>query len=150
MIFYANQENLDLAFLNLDWYKAFDTVPIDFVIRILDTFGFGATFINWISILYNGIESALSINNILGEFFPVTRSVRQGCPLSMALYIVFQEPFYRALTDSRIIRPLTLPGNDQQKVLGYADDPNVIVRDSASVPLAWHFISYSKSYSIEL
>ena len=56
MIFYANQENIDLAFLNLDWYKAFDTVPIDFVIRILSTFGFGATFVSWISTLYNGIE----------------------------------------------------------------------------------------------
>ena len=78
IVFYANQENLELAVLNLDWYKAFDTVSIEFVLRILETFGFGETFISWISTLYNGIESALSINNILGDFFPVTRSVRQG------------------------------------------------------------------------
>ena len=133
IIVYANQENLDLAILNLDWYKAFDTVSIEFVIRILNSFGFGETFVSWITTLYNGIESALSINNILGDFFQVTRSVRQGCPLSMALFIVYQEPFYRALTVSRIIRPLTLPGNNQQKLLGYADDTNVIVRDSISL-----------------
>ena len=48
IIFYANQENLDLAILNLDWYKAFDTVSIDFVIKILEKFGFGATIIHWI------------------------------------------------------------------------------------------------------
>ena len=133
IVFYANQENLDLAILNLDWYKAFDTVSIEFVIRILENFGFGETFISWISTLYNEIESTLSINNILGDFFPVTRSVRQGCPLSMALFIAYQEPFYRALVASRVIRPLTLPGNDQLKLLGYADDTNVIVRDSDSL-----------------
>ena len=133
IIYYANQENLDLAILNLDWYKAFDTVPIDFVFKILHNFGFGTTFVGWISTLYNGIESALSINNILGDFFPVTRSVRQGCPLSMALFILFQEPFYRALTASCVIRPLTLPGNKQQKLAGYADDTDVIVRDYKSI-----------------
>ena len=56
IIFYANQENLDLAILNLDWYKAFDTVSIKFVMKILASFGLGVTFISWISTLYNGIE----------------------------------------------------------------------------------------------
>ena len=51
----------------------------------------------------------------------------------MALFIVFQEPFYRALAVSCIIRPLVLPGNDQQKLAGYADDTNVIVRDYNSL-----------------
>ena len=79
------------------------------------------------------MKSSLSINNILGEFFSVSRSVRQGCPLSMVLYIIFQEPFYRALEASRIIRPLTLPGNQQQKLLGYADDTNILVIDNNSL-----------------
>ena len=133
LIFYANENDLDLAVLNLDWYKAFDTVSIEFLLKILDAFGFGETFIGWISILYNGIESALTINNIVGEFFPVLRSVRQGCPLSMALFTIYQEPFYRSIVTSRIIRPLTLPGGIDQKLLGYADDTNVIIRDDRSV-----------------
>ena len=112
IIFYANEQNMELAILNLDWYKAFDTVSIEFVIKILYKFGFGYTFIGWIKTLYNEIESTLSINNILGDFFSVTRSVRQGCPLSMALFIIFQEPFYRALSSSQIVRPLSLPGNE--------------------------------------
>ena len=51
----------------------------------------------------------------------------------MALFIVYQEPFYRALVASRIIRPLTLPGNNQLKLVGYADDTNIIVRDHNSL-----------------
>ena len=133
VIVYANQQNLELAILNLDWYKAFDTVSMDFVLKILDKFGFGQMFIEWISTLYNGIESTLSVNNILGEYFSVSRSVRQGCPLSMALFIIYQEPFYRALTSSQIIRPLSIPGNIQLTLAGYADDTNVIVTDIDSL-----------------
>ena len=114
-------------------YKAFNTVSVEFLLKVLETFGFGETFTSWISTLYNGIESSLSINNILGDFFPVSRSVRQGCPLSMALFIVYQEPFYRAIVASRIIRPLTLPGNHQLKLLGYADDSNILVIDNNSL-----------------
>ena len=70
VVHYANQHDLDLAVLNLDWYKAFDTVSVEFLLKVLETFGFGETFTSWISTLYNGIESRLSINNILGDFFP--------------------------------------------------------------------------------
>ena len=34
IIYYANQENLEMAIMNLDWYKAFDTVSIEFVLKI--------------------------------------------------------------------------------------------------------------------
>ena len=40
---------------------------------------------------------------------------------------------YRALEASRIIRPLSLPGNHQQKLIGYADDTNILVRDNNSI-----------------
>ena len=65
--------------------------------------------------------------------FPYPGLLGKGCPLSMALFIIFQEPFYGALVSSRIIRPLTLPGNQHQKLIGYADDTNIVVRDSNSL-----------------
>ena len=69
VIHYANNSNLNLAILNLDWYKAFDLVPVDFVFAVLQTLGFGEIFVNWVKTLYNGIKSALNINIILTEFF---------------------------------------------------------------------------------
>ncbi|CAL4110195.1 unnamed protein product, partial [Meganyctiphanes norvegica] len=110
---YANDSNLDFAVLNLDWYKAFDLVPVDFIFKVLHELGFGDVFVSWIRTLYTGIESALEINNILSEFFPINRSVRQGCPLSMSLFIIFQEPFYRAVVASRVVRPLRLPDSTE-------------------------------------
>ena len=133
LIYYAKDTDKDLAVLNLDWYKAFDLVPIDFVFRILEKLGFGDIFVGWIRTLYNGIESTVVVNNILSDFFPITRSVRQGCPLSMSLFIIFQEPFYRCVEASRVIRPLSLPDSSEIKVLGFADDSNLLVLDMQSL-----------------
>ncbi|CAL4195938.1 unnamed protein product, partial [Meganyctiphanes norvegica] len=119
--------------VNLDWYKAFDRVPIEFTLKALYSLGFGECFVHWLSILYKDIESTVQINNVLGDFFPVTRSVRQGCPLSMGLFIVYQEPFYRALVKSRIIRPLQMPDATETKLLGYADDTNIVITNEDSL-----------------
>ena len=51
----------------------------------------------------------------------------------MSLYILFQEPFYRAVVASRIIRPLRLPDYTEIKILGYADDSTLPVRDDESL-----------------
>ena len=99
LIYYANDTDTDLSVINLDWYKAFDLVPVDFVFKILEKLGFGDIFVGWIRTLYNGIESTVVVNNILSDFFPITRSVRQGCPLSMSLFIIFQEPFHRCVEE---------------------------------------------------
>ena len=54
LIHYANDSNLDLAVLNLDWYKAFDLVPVDFIFKVLRELNFGSVFISWIKALYTG------------------------------------------------------------------------------------------------
>ena len=70
IIYYANDVNLELALVNLDWYKAFDLVSIDFTLKALRKLGFGENFVYWVSVLYNDIESAVLINNILSDFSP--------------------------------------------------------------------------------
>ena len=70
IVYYANDVDMELAVVNLDWYKAFDLVSIDFTLNALHKLGFGENFVRWISILYKDIESSVLINNILSEFFP--------------------------------------------------------------------------------
>ena len=73
------------------------------------------------------------LNNIPGNFFPVTRSVRQGCPMSMDLFVVYQEAFYRAMIKSRIIRPLRMPDTTETLLLGYADDTTILICSDESL-----------------
>ena len=39
IIYYINDEKLQAALINLDWCKAFDRVPIEFVLKILMKYG---------------------------------------------------------------------------------------------------------------
>ena len=55
LIYFANETNQDIAILNLDWYKAFDLVPVEFVFRVLEKLGFGNIFVKWVKILYTDI-----------------------------------------------------------------------------------------------
>ena len=142
IFYYANDINMELALVNLDWYKAFDLVSMEFTIKALRKLGFGEQFVQWTSILYRDIESAVLINNILGDFFPVSRSVRQGCPMSMGLFVVYQEAFYRAMGKSRIIRPLRMPNATETLLLGYADDTNVLILNEESLIEMGKIISY--------
>ena len=61
------------------------------------------------------------INGHKGDPFKIKRGVRQGCPLSMILYIIAQEPMYQAIKKTQQIESINLPC-EQIKMLGYADD----------------------------
>ena len=53
--------------------------------------------------------------------------------MSMIAYVIFQEPFYRAIKRCRDIIPISLPNNFSISVAGYADDSSVFVRELNSL-----------------
>ena len=58
---------------------------------VLKKFDLPEAFVSLIKTLYNDIESTVSINGNLTSFFKVLRGFRQGCPLSLLLYILILE-----------------------------------------------------------
>ena len=54
--------------------------------------------------------------------FPVTRGVRQGCPLSAPLYSIYAETLGEEIRTNPGIHVFFLPGNQEVKVMQYADD----------------------------
>ena len=127
ILYYVIENDLEFAMVNLDFKQAFDKVDVRFIFKTLEALGFCVNFINCIRMLYTNITSRLKINNVLGDPFPVQRGVRQGCPLSMILFIIYQEALYRLIKKSSLIRPLHLPNNKEIKLTGYADDSNVFI-----------------------
>ena len=93
----------------------------------LTRLGFDDKFVNWIKMLYVNAESSLCIYGIIFEPFSIKKSVRQGCPLSMVLFIISQEPFYRMMNRKLLNYGLKLPNGLDLAVLGYADDSTVYV-----------------------
>ena len=94
--------------------------------------GFPIFVINWFMTLYKNIESVCLVNGNLLKTFSIERGVRQGCPLSMLAFVIFQEPLYIAIEKYANVIPPQIPGICF-KNLGYADDTTLFVIDEKSL-----------------
>ena len=108
---FVDEKNLDSLVISLDQSKAFDRVNWSFLFRVLERFGFGPKFIHWINILYTDIFSKILINGHLSDPFLLSKGVRQGCPLSPLLYVLFIEPFVVSIMKDSRIGGLIVPGS---------------------------------------
>ena len=59
--------------------------------KCLKSFNFGYNFCKWVKIFYNDISSCVGNNGHYSEYFKLSRSVRQGCPISALLFILGAE-----------------------------------------------------------
>ena len=150
LMVYFNENKITGALLNIDLQKAFDSVDHQFLFRVLDKMGFDSHFISWIKILYSEILSVCLINGHQSESFNIHRGVRQGCPLSMILYILSQEPLYQAIKQTRQIEPIKIPST-QIKLLGFADDTTFIVNSDLSIIFIFNILKqFELASSIKL
>ena len=132
IMYYSGKNNITGAIINVDWEKAFDRVNWEFLIKIMKRMRFPNVIINWILTLYTNIQSLCLVNGNFTDTFNIYRGVRQGCPLSMLFFVIFQNPLYVAIENANKIKPIVIPGNNISE-LGYADDTNLFVCDDNSI-----------------
>ena len=114
--------------------KTFDRVDDAFLEAVWSAAGFGLNFRTWIRLLYASPRVMVEVNGVRSEPFTLTRSIRQGSPLSPMLYILALEPFLRKLKANPAERSLTLPGaSEVARYTAYADDVCVLVTSNAEV-----------------
>ena len=125
----ANQEDESAAFIFLDQEKAFDRVNRDFLYKTMRAFGIGEQFIHWVKNVYSNASSVLNINGFLSEPIPLKRGVRQGCPLSVPLYILVIEVLAIQLRSNPNIVGFKVGG---EKIISahYMDDATIIIKQN--------------------
>ena len=84
---------------------------------------------------YTGVQSAVKFNGYRSSFFCLSRGVRQGCPLSPLLYVLYAEVLACTFCANRRIIGLSLPGgvSPLPVVSQYADDTSLIVVSDDSI-----------------
>ena len=141
ILYYCNENNIEGAVLTLDWSKAYDRVDHNFLYESLKKLGFSERSIQIIKLFCSNAKSTVQINGNLTEIFNLDRGIRQGCPLSMILYVLFKEALYSFIKANNSIKGPKLPNNNVLKILGFADDTNLFLRDNNSIIEAMNVIS---------
>ena len=112
-------------FFKVDFAKAYDSVRWDYLLDILEAFGFGLTWCKWIRGTFNFAKASILINGSPSKEFSFNCGLRQGDPLSPYLFIVVMESLHLSLVravDEGFFKGISLPGSISISHLFYADD----------------------------
>ena len=101
--------------------------------RALVLFGFGVSFRNWVNIFYNKFQSCVTNNGYSTCWFYLERDVRQGYPLSTALFIISIELLAISVRKSKHINGISLPPNFEKNIADFADDTTLLLSDLKSI-----------------
>ncbi len=139
MIRYIHGKNKEGFIISLDFEKAFDRVEHGFLFDVLKSFGLGENFMKWIRILYKDAITKIKCNGVLTQCFKITRSIRQGCPLSALLYSLVAEPLGLTVKHEEGIKGIGIEGGES-KIFQYADDTTLLLKDMESVGKAMQIV----------
>ena len=73
----------------IDFWKAYDTVPHEALMRKLWCIGIRGKTLAFIRSLYQNSDASTRVGTALSEPFPLRRGLRQGCPMSPILFDIF-------------------------------------------------------------
>ena len=93
-------KNRELHMIYIDIQKAYDSVEYWALELVLEKYGFSKHFRDIIMDICKNLSCNVVLPYDLSEQINITRGVKQGCPLSLTLFIIFLEPLMLLIEDS--------------------------------------------------
>ena len=93
----------------------------------IEALGFEGDFLELTKMLYNEITSQIIVNGQPTNKINIQRGVRQGCPLSMILFVLSTIPLTNMIKEEKRITGHITKRLHPVKVQSYADDTTIII-----------------------
>ena len=134
-----SRDKTQACLVSMDLQGAFDNLQHNYMWRVLEKLGFQAPVLELMQSMYDGATTSIQVNGQLTAPIQLLVGVRQGCPLSMALFNMAMSPLIKALC--RRLPGLTLqdPANPARRAQlsssSYVDDAIAILNQPEEIPV---------------
>lgn len=122
---WSHVSSQDTAMFVLDFEKAYDRVEWDFIIMMLEGFGFPSEVCTYVKVLLQDVSTQIDVNGSVSSSIILSRSVRQGCPLALALFVISFDALFYLLKDKSLspkVNGIRLPDANELMNIKFADD----------------------------
>lgn len=144
MLDYSDLIHSDGLILFLDFHNAFDSIEHKFIFHTLELFGFGQSFIDTVTMFYKGINSSVIINFDTSKRFDIQRGVRQGCPISLFLFLIATELLCLRINQNENLKGISI-FHREIKIAQLADDTTLFLKDKRQLPNALELVKQFSS-----
>ena len=136
----AKRERREVNIVTLDVAKAFDMVSHHSIQRAINRFGLGRGFGDIVHDLYQGVTTRITGSSGETCEIPMTRGVKQGCPLSPTLFNMVTDELLHRIGTAHMFK---LGAGQGVNALAFADD---LVLASGSVNGMDHLLRKTESF----
>nr|GEW16435.1 RNA-directed DNA polymerase, eukaryota [Tanacetum cinerariifolium] len=112
-------------FFKVDFAKAYDSVRWDFLLDVLQAFGFEPNWCKWIRGTFSNAMASILVNGSPSSEFQFYSGLKQRDPLSPYLFILIMESLhfsFSRVVNEGIFKGISLNGKSSISHLFYADD----------------------------
>ena len=128
----CEKQNIGEYLVTMDIEKAYDSLDHDFLVNVLNKFGFGSNFISWIKLLLNSQQSCVINGGNTTSNFNLGKGARQGDLVSAYLFILALEVLFVFIKSNENIKGIEI-FKYVFLYTAYADDSTFFLRDILSV-----------------
>nr|GEX03506.1 RNA-directed DNA polymerase, eukaryota [Tanacetum cinerariifolium] len=98
LLHWCKRKKKQVMFFKVDFAKAYDSVRWDYLLDVLEAFGFGNIWCKWIRGTFSSAKASVLVNGSLTIEFPFHCRLKQGDPLSPYLFILIMESLNMSFT----------------------------------------------------
>nr|GEZ49059.1 RNA-directed DNA polymerase, eukaryota [Tanacetum cinerariifolium] len=125
LLHWCKRKKKQVMFFKVDFAKAYDSIRWDYLLDVMEAFGFGNIWCKWIRGTFSFAKASVLVNGSQTIEFPFHCRLKQEDPLSLYLFILIMESLNMSFTrafDEGVFKGVHLHGSTSISHLFYADD----------------------------